>query len=1377
MFNGLNNLLEIDLSDFDFSKIKSMNSMFKDCINLRNIYFGNIDTSSVEDMSLFLFNCKSLSSINLSNFDTSLVTTMQQMFSYCENIRSIDASSFNTSKVTIMFDLFAYCYRLVSVNVSSFDTSNVENIQGIFFGCIYLKNLDLQNFRASNNISNIKYMFGYLYSLVYLNLRNFKILNFEGLDLEGTFIDIPETTKYCIEDIDTRNFFNKSSDCSYFCFQNNTKFNIDENSCTCNENNKFIFNNECYNECPNDKYPVWPNINICSETHPDNYYLDNDKIYKECYNTCKTCNKSGNETNHNCDECINNYIFLNESSISSQNCYRECQFYYYIKENNQYNCTESNSCPEQYPFVISEKRKCIDECKNDDEYIYTFNSSCFRQCPNNLKIYEDQKLCLESCYNNQFEYKNKCYNDCPLNTSRLFQDKKICVDIVPENYYLDNIDNIYKECYNSCKTCNQSGNESNNNCNECNYNYTFLNHFLAISNNCYKICDKYYYFDENNQHKCIESCPSQYNKLIKEKNNCIDECIKDDEYIYEYNNYCLKKCPNNTKTYEEGKKCLESCYDYQFEYNNICYNNCPNDTNRLFQNRNICSIEIPENYFLDDNDNIYKECYNTCKICSNSGNEIYHNCNICKDDFTFINESLAIPNNCYLKCNYNYYFTHTHQYFCTESDTCPEQFNILIFQKNKCIDKCKNDDEYKYNYNNICMKECPINTTIYFETNECKSSCTQNQFEFNNIFYNEFPNHTQQIFEDGIISIQNNSNFDNLMNKIISEYIPEQGKSLIIQTDDDSIFHVTNSKNELELLKNISNNINNISIIDLGECETILRTKYNISENDPLIFIKQEKKKKKASEKQIDFDVYEPYNKTKLNLSFCDGTSINLLVHMELGQDNKKLYERMKESGYDMFNINDQFYQDICTPFDSSNGTDILLTDRIDYIYNNEDTQCQSNCKFSFYSIESRYMNCSCFINKETTNENRNIKDKFSAKKIYESFYDVLKYSNYKIIKCFKLIFHKNAIIGNYGCVIVILLFIVYLICLFIYAYRGIIPLKIQLRSDINNIQKIFGFNDTKFLKPDLIKILNPPLKKDSNNKLILNINIERKKKKKSTIIINNKNSMNSTYMTRKNILEKTAPLKLDDPKGIKDYNNNISKDGTKYIKQFDDYELNEMKYIDAINLDKRSIFQIYWSTLKREHLIVFTFINCTDYNLLVIKLARFIFLMVGDMAFNSFFFSDDSMHKLYINYGKYDFIQQIPQIVYSTIFSQLIEVFLCFLSLTDKHIYQIKLCIIEGKPNPIQKIIRCIHYKLIIFFLFTFIFYFIYWYIICVFCTVYRNTQIAFIKDSIISFSFCLIYPFLIYLFTSLLRICSLRYTKGRLGCLYKLSYILPFF
>ncbi len=45
-----------------------------------------------------------------------------------------------------------------------------------------------------------------------------------------------------------------------------------------------------------------------------------------------------------------------------------------------------------------------------------------------------------------------------------------------------------------------------------------------------------------------------------------------------------------------------------------------------------------------------------------------------------------------------------------------------------------------------------------------------------------------------------------------------------------------------------------------------------------------------------------------------------------------------------------------------------------------------------------------------------------------------------------------------------------------------------------------------------------------------------------------------------------------------------------------------------------------------------------------ILKLVRFIFLITTDMAINILFFSDESMHQLYVNYGKYNFIQQIPK-------------------------------------------------------------------------------------------------------------------------------------
>jgi len=124
---------------------------------------------------------------------------------------------------------------------------------------------------------------------------------------------------------------------------------------------------------------------------------------------------------------------------------------------------------------------------------------------------------------------------------------------------------------------------------------------------------------------------------------------------------------------------------------------------------------------------------------------------------------------------------------------------------------------------------------------------------------------------------------------------------------------------------------------------------------------------------------------------------------------------------------------------------------------------------------------------------------------------------------------------------------------------------------------------------------------------------------------------------------------------------------------ELDNFELKELDFNEAIKLDKRTFIQIYFALLKREHPIIFTFFAYDDYNLIYIKLVRFIFLTTTDMVMNVFFFSDESMHKLYMDKGKYDLIQQIPQVLYSTIISKLIEIILCYLSLTDKPIYQIK--------------------------------------------------------------------------------------------------------
>ena len=63
---------------------------------------------------------------------------------------------------------------------------------------------------------------------------------------------------------------------------------------------------------------------------------------------------------------------------------------------------------------------------------------------------------------------------------------------------------------------------------------------------------------------------------------------------------------------------------------------------------------------------------------------------------------------------------------------------------------------------------------------------------------------------------------------------------------------------------------------------------------------------------------------------------------------------------------------------------------------------------------------------------------------------------------------------------------------------------------------------------------------------------------------------------------------------------------------------------------------KIYLALLKREQLIMFTFFSWNDYNLFYVKISRFLALLSFEMVMNSLFFADETIHKLYLEEGKY---------------------------------------------------------------------------------------------------------------------------------------------
>jgi hypothetical protein len=230
---------------------------------------------------------------------------------------------------------------------------------------------------------------------------------------------------------------------------------------------------------------------------------------------------------------------------------------------------------------------------------------------------------------------------------------------------------------------------------------------------------------------------------------------------------------------------------------------------------------------------------------------------------------------------------------------------------------------------------------------------------------------------------------------------------------------------------------------------------------------------------------------------------------------------------------------------------------------------------------------------------------------------------------------------------------------------------------------------------------------------------------------------------------------------------------------KLDNFELNNLDYDQACELDKRGLCSTYWSVLMREHLVLFTFFTCYDYNLFYIKIERFFVLLCTELTMNGLFFIHESMHRKYVQGEELTFVQKIPQLLFTLIVSHIIEVLLCCLSMTDTSVYRIKsLPKGEKTGEKVVDIMNFMQKKLTTFFIITFLLFLFYWYFISAFCAVYQNTQLIFLRDSGLSILTSFIDPFIIYGITTILRIMSLSLCcKKKLGCVYKLSDIIPIF
>jgi len=399
------------------------------------------------------------------------------------------------------------------------------------------------------------------------------------------------------------------------------------------------------------------------------------------------------------------------------------------------------------------------------------------------------------------------------------------------------------------------------------------------------------------------------------------------------------------------------------------------------------------------------------------------------------------------KCNDNYYQI--------ENDLS----NIGIY-----INCYKKPKGYYLDEKDLLYKKCYFTCeTCEVEGNNITHNCLtcMKNFTFN-ITFKKYQNCYDNISYYNYMENHRYNDFTSYLS-YISEYSSnlDKGEDEIIKTEKITII-LTTAQNQ----KNNSNT--NLTIIDLGECENLLRRYYNISDNETLYMKKIDVKQEKIKIPKIVYDVYYKFsgiNLKKLNLSICENTKISLSIPIVITENIDKLNS---SSGY---------FNDKCYSSTSDIGTDISLNDRKKEFIEGNKTVCQEYCDFSEYNSITQKANCSCQVKEfPDSYENMNI----NKEKLYENFKDIKNdATNLGITSCNILDSTEN-IESNTGFFLLLIIIVLFIIVFIIFCTKGYNLLEDKIDEVIYK----------KF----------PKESKTKNDKIINSLVGERKKAKRKKI-------------------------------------------------------------------------------------------------------------------------------------------------------------------------------------------------------------------------------------------------------------------------------------
>ena len=493
-------------------------------------------------------------------------------------------------------------------------------------------------------------------------------------------------------------------------------------------------------------------------------------------------------------------------------------------------------------------------------------------------------------------------------------------------------------------------------------------------------------------------------------------------------------------------------------------------------------------------------------------------------------------------------------------------------------------------------------------------------------------------------------------------------------------------------------------------------------------------------------------NGTELNLSnIKEDYYIDIYVHLtDLESSNFNYSKYFAEQGYDIYDKNSDFYNDICSPA-YINNNDITLSDRKKDIYPSNIVLCKDNCYYSGINREEEMIKCKCNLNANYTNSSDDDFLSIVADNNFISYF--LDKINYKIFKCNKLLYDFGNLKSNFAFYTILCsLFILLLFNAIFYAYEISRVKNIIMNKDNppNNNKSKYDCNNNLSVKSMIIKTRkNNPIKKKRNKvkRKKKNINNKRKtqKNKENYNIKGNKISYkrniknnklkNSSLSKNKKTSSKNSIINFDLKVITKNTKIKVEIKNKKKFSKKDSNDLNELPYKLALNRDKRNIFEISISIIVRKIELINLF--CGDEKIKIILICQYILSLLINFFFNTLLYTDDVVSNKYHNNGQLDLFVTI---VLSLLSNVITSIFLYFVNFSKEleekldEIYKVKINNNYYIIIKINHFFRNLKIKMFIFIIKELIIISICFYYIIIFCIIYSYSRKALVFNYLTS-------------------------------------------